>query len=140
MPEEIQRYRKKISGHMLDRIGLHVSVNSLSIDELNLGTKKHNENEPSLAIRERVIAARTIQYKRQECNNADLSVKQLEHYCPLGEAERELIGRAIETMGLSARAYHRIVKVAQTIADLSASPSIEDAHIGEALGLRNFDR
>jgi magnesium chelatase family protein len=138
--EQIQRYRKKISGPLLDRIDLHVPVNSLSIDELNLGTKKHNENEPSLAIRERVIAARTIQYKRQQCNNADLSVKQLEHYCPLGEAERELIGRAIETMGLSARAYHRIVKVAQTIADLSASPSIEHAHIGEALGLRNFDR
>ena len=138
--EQIQRYRKKISGPLLDRIDLHVPVNSLSIDELNLGTKKHNENEPSLSIRARVVAARAIQHKRQQCNNADLSVKQLEYYCPLGEAERELIGRAIETMGLSARAYHRIVKVAQTIADLSASPGIEHAHISEALGLRNFDR
>jgi magnesium chelatase family protein len=125
---------------LLDRIDLHVPVNSLSIDELNLGPKKQNDNEPSKAIRGRVIAARDIQHKRQYCNNADLSVKQLEQYCPLGESERALIGRAIETLGLSARAYHRIIKVAQTISDLSASPRIEQTHIAEALGLRNFDR
>jgi magnesium chelatase family protein len=138
--EQVQRYRKKISGPLLDRIDLHVPVNSLSIDELNLGPKKQNDNEPSKAIRGRVIAARDIQYKRQFCNNADLSVKQLEQYCPLGEPERALIGRAIETLGLSARAYHRIIKVAQTISDLSASPRIEQTHIAEALSLRNFDR
>ena len=138
--EQVQRYRKKISGPLLDRIDLHVPVNSLSIDELNLGVKEHSDNESSTTIRARVIAARAIQYQRQGCNNADLSVKQLEHYCPLDTVERELIGRAIETMGLSARAYHRIIKVSQTIADLSVSPRIEDTHIGEALGLRNFDR
>jgi magnesium chelatase family protein len=138
--EQIQRYRKKISGPLLDRIDLHVPVNSLSIDELNLGSIKKTENEPSIVIRARVIAAREIQYKRQQCKNAELSVKQLEHFCPLGESERELIGRAIETLGLSARAYHRIIKVAQTIADLSESPRIESDHLGEALGLRNFDR
>jgi len=138
--EQIQRYRKKISGPLLDRIDLHVPVNALSIDELNLGTKKHNDNEPSSAIRHRVINARAIQYTRQQCNNADLSVKQLEHHCPLGQVERELIGRAIETMGLSARAYHRIIKVSQTIADLSTSPRVEYEHIAEALSLRNFDR
>ncbi len=138
--EQVQRYRKKISGPLLDRIDLHVPVNALSIDELNQPAKKLQDNESSELIRLRVIAARKIQHERQGCNNANLSVKQLDKYCQLGELERELLGRAIETLGLSARAYHRIIKVAQTIADLSAAPSIEQAHIAEALSLRNFDR
>ncbi len=137
--EQVQRYRKKISGPLLDRIDLHVPVNSLSIDELNLPAKQQ-ANEPSELIRLRVMAARILQHKRQNCNNADLSVKQLSEYCSIGKPERELLGRAIETLGLSARAYHRIIKVAQTIADLAAAPSIDPSHIAEALSLRNFDR
>jgi len=138
--EQVQRYRKKISGPLLDRIDLHIPVNALSIDELNQPAKKQRDNEPSEQIRQRVIAARTIQHDRQGCNNADLPVKQLEQYCALGDCERELLGRAIETLGLSARAYHRIIKVAQTIADLVGAASIDQAHIAEALSLRNFDR
>lgn len=138
--EQIQRYRKKISGPLLDRIDIQVPVNSLSIDELTTAPKTNNKNESSLIIRKRVIAARELQYRRQQINNADLSVKQLEQYCPLGEPERELLGRAIETLGLSARGYHRIIKVAQTISDLCKASRIEQVHLAEALSLRNFDR
>ncbi len=138
--EQVQRYRKKISGPLLDRIDLHIPVNRLSVEELNGSVKETSDEESSAVIQKRVINARQKQYARQRNNNADLSVKDLETFCFLGRAERDLLQKAIEKLGLSARAYHRIIKVARTIADIADSQEIQSCHIAEALTFRNFDR
>jgi magnesium chelatase family protein len=140
--EQIRRYRQKISGPLLDRIDLHVAVNNLSISELRSPEMKssHTEQEDSVTIQQRVIKARKRQHQRQQCQNATLSVKNLEKHCALESDERILLHTAIEKLGLSARAYHRIIKVARTIADLDEKEVIESDHIAEALSFRNFDR
>ncbi len=137
--EQVQRYRKKISGPLLDRIDLHIPINRLSIEELSSENEKDKE-ESSLVIQKRVIKARKQQYTRQQVNNANLSVKDLDRFCFLGSLERGLLQKAIEKLGLSARAYHRIIKVARTIADISDNKEIQACHIAEALTFRNFDR
>jgi magnesium chelatase family protein len=130
---QIQRYRNKISGPLLDRIDLHVKV-----PELPKGTL-FNENlasEPSLHVRERVIQAQTLQRERQENLNHHLHGKRLEKYCPLDAGLRQLLDQAMDKFKLSARASHRVIKVARTIADLSNKPEIELPHLSEALSFR----
>lgn len=139
-PNQIQRYISKLSGPLLDRIDIHIEVPSVSVDELHSRAR----GEPSSAIRERVKQARTLQQKRfgEEGSfcNAHMSSSSLTAHCPMEERTRTLLRDGIERLGLSARAYDRIIKVARTIADLAGSDIIRDEHICEAIQYRTLDR
>ncbi|MDY6915339.1 MAG: YifB family Mg chelatase-like AAA ATPase [Candidatus Cloacimonadota bacterium] len=136
----IQRYRSKISGPLLDRIDIHVEVQAVEYDELSsLPT-----GEKSKYIRRRVNSARKLQLTRfsQEkiYSNSQMSSKQIRKYCKLDEEGKNLLKMAMEKMGLSARAYDRILKVSRTIADLDGSQDIKTNHISEAVQYRSLDR
>jgi len=135
-PEQIKRYRQKISGPLLDRIDLQVNVPANTQEVINPPSQS---GETSEVIKQRVSQARLYQQKRQGCLNGDLSSRQLTAYCALQDENRQLMSQAIDRLGLSARAYHRILKVARSIADLALSPDIEAAHLLEALNLRNMN-
>lgn len=140
-PGVVQKYLSKISGPLLDRIDLHVEVTPVSFSELN----KLQRSENSQAIRERVMSARQVQTVRYSTSegvycNAQMRSKDLRIYCGLDEAGNTLLKTAMERLGLSARAYDRILKVARTIADLDRSASIESSHISEAIQYRSLDR
>jgi magnesium chelatase family protein len=135
-PDQVARYRGKISGPLLDRIDLQIEVPAVPQLEL----VKAERGEPSEAIRERVDAAFTRQLTRQQKPNAKLEVKDIDRLCTPSESGEALLKNAISRMGLSARAYHRVLKVARTIADLAASQSIEAAHIAEAIQYRRMDK
>ena len=135
--EAIERYRARISGPLLDRIDLHVEVPRLPPAELRPDAP---QGEASVAIRVRVEAARAIQQRRAGCLNAQLSQAQTMDACRLQPADQALLERAVEALHLSARAMHRILRVARTIADLAGSPGIATAHLTEALGYRQAHR
>jgi magnesium chelatase family protein len=136
----VARYRGKISGPLLDRIDLHVEVPSVPVRELS----NRPAGETSEQIRGRVIAARNIQLRRfkdtSTRSNSQMSLKQIRMYCALDGDSRQLIERAIEKLGLSARAYTRILKVARTIADLEGDKTVTTVHLAEAIGYRTLDR
>lgn len=134
-PEQILRYKNKISGPLLDRIDMNIEVPALKPEELNAATA----NETSAQIRERVEAARARQQRRQHKPNAALGPLEIADYCQLSESGNHLLQAAMHKFGLSARAYHRILKVGRTIADLQASHTISDAHIAEALQYRRYE-
>jgi len=140
-PGVVQKYLNRISGPLLDRIDLHVEVTPVPFSELS----KQQTAEPSTSIRERVIAARkkqTLRYASLNgvyCN-AQMRVKELKSHCQLSDAGNTLLKNAMERLGLSARAYDRILKVGRTIADLESSESIEPQHIAEAIQYRSLDR
>lgn len=140
-PGIVQKYLTKISGPLLDRIDLHVEVTPVSFKELSA----ERISEKSEMVRERVIKARLIQQGRfseiedVHCN-AQMSSKMLRTYCNINEAGKQLLETAMEKLGLSARAYDRILKVARTIADLDASENIETSHLAEAIQYRSLDR
>ncbi|MFI3267258.1 MAG: YifB family Mg chelatase-like AAA ATPase [Rikenellaceae bacterium] len=138
---EIKRYQSKISGPMLDRIDIHVNVKPVAVTELSTMEK---DGESSLEIRTRVENARKIQnerFKNSEIHsNSMMNSRQVEKFCVLDENSKVLLHKAIDKLGLSARAYHRILKVSRTIADLSGSESITFAHISEAIQYRSLDR
>lgn len=132
---QIQRYRHRISGPLLDRIDMQ-----LEVPELPKGSLSHPlPNESSAVIRKRVIAARHRQLQRQAVLNARLCGKALQSYCALGKSEQSLLESACEKLKLSARSYHRIMKMARTIADLDDSNSILAPHLTEALSYRNLE-
>lgn len=135
-PGEIQRYRRRISGPLLDRIDLHIEVPAVSYEELSAKTP----GEPSAAIRQRVVAARKMQLERYReegiSKNADLTSPLVKKYCPLSPEAEKLLRQSFDKMDLSARAYYRILKVARTIADLAGSERLEFAHVTEALRYR----
>lgn len=137
---EMQRYMNKLSGPLLDRIDIHIEVQKV---EFSLLTDKR-KGETSLEIRDRVLKARVAQtnrYKELEINyNAQMGPKEIEKHCQLDDVSQNLIRVAMEKLGLSARAYDRILKVSRTIADLEQSESISSAHIGEAIQYRSLDR
>ena len=131
-PDQILRYRSRVSGPLLDRIDLHVEVPRQKFGRFPPG-------EASAAVRERVVAARAVQATRPSIN-ARLDVGDVRRYCALDGAGEKLLDTACERLQLSARAHQRIVKVARTIADLDGSDSITTAHLAEAVGLRQLDR
>lgn len=137
----VQKYLNKVSGPLMDRIDIHVEVVPVTHEEL-ASTKPVEKSEE---IRKRVIKARAIQnkrfaeYERIHCN-AQMSRKQVEQYCPIRTEGEKLLKTAMERLGLSARAYDRILKVARTIADLEESPEIEIEHLSEAINFRSLDR
>ncbi len=139
-PLQIQRYRSKVSGPLLDRIDIQVEVPALRYQEL----ASKDAGEPSTTVRQRVNAARTIQIdrfqKRSIHANAQMGTRDIKRHCVVGEAGEKLLEVAINKLGLSARAYTRILKVARTIADLEASENIQPSHISEAIQYRSLDR
>ena len=137
---QIQRYRSRISGPLLDRIDLHIEVPALSIDELRTG----QSGESSKDIRVRVEDARQVQNSRfigttSTCN-ARMQHRQIREYCAIDRDSGNLLQQAMEELSLSARAYDRILKVARTIADLSGEADISTAHLLEAIQYRSLDR
>ncbi len=137
----VQRYLNKISGPLLDRIDLHVEVTPVSFDQMTSVRK----SETSEQIRQRVIIAREIQTKRFETMpdifcNAMMPPQMVKNICQINEAGKTLLKRAMEKLGLSARAYDRILKVSRTIADLASSAEIKIEHLAEAIQYRSLDR
>ncbi|MCC5812948.1 MAG: YifB family Mg chelatase-like AAA ATPase [Ectothiorhodospiraceae bacterium] len=131
-PDQISRYRSKLSGPLLDRIDLKVEVPRISAEELQGSTA----GEGSACVRERVAGARQHRLSRSGVPAAGLGSRDLEACCALGEAEQRFLAGALEQLGLSARAYHRTLRVALTIADLAGENRVTVAHLSEALGLR----
>ena len=140
-PGVVQKYLNKISGPLLDRIDLHVEVTPVPFRELS----KIQKSENSASVRDRVIAARNIGEERFKDNpgtyaNAQMSSKLLRKHCVIDEAGSELLKNAMEKLGLSARAYDRILKVSRTIADLEGAENINNDHLSEAIQYRSLDR
>ncbi|MCA6078014.1 YifB family Mg chelatase-like AAA ATPase [Fulvivirga sedimenti] len=140
-PGNVQKYLNRVSGPLLDRIDMHVEVTPVSFDEMTSGRK----TESSTEIRSRVIAARNIQEARYEeldgvYANAMMPTASIKEYCEINQAGRALLKTAMDRLGLSARAYDRILKVSRTIADLAGSESIDIGHLAEAIQFRSLDR
>ncbi len=139
-PYEIHKYRSKISGPLLDRIDLHIPVEPVSFSDL---TEEYPAT-PSKVIRERVILARETQRRRFRdtpiAYNSAMSPKHIERFCPLDDSCLKILERAVLGLGMSARAYHRIIKVARTIADLEGESHIKPRHVAEAVNYRTLDR
>ena len=137
--KEVRRYHSRISGPLLDRIDIIVEVPALEYDEL----KRRKPAESSAEIKKRVNAAREIQRKRfgadGAMNNSRISPKGLREHCVLDEEGEALMHAAFDAMGLSARSYDRILRVARTIADLEGSVSIQSSHLAEAIQYRTYD-
>jgi magnesium chelatase family protein len=137
----IQKYMAKISGPLLDRIDIHIEVPAVKYKDLS----SQSNSENSDTIRERVVAARKKQINRFEnlkhiFNNADMGSKEVREFCILDEPSSNLLKMAMTKLGLSARAYDRILKVSRTIADLENSTEIQANHISEAIQYRSLDR
>jgi len=135
-PDQVARYRNKISGPLLDRIDIQIEVPALPHLELVKAAK----GESSQAIRQRVNIAYQKQLDRQGKPNTKLLPQEIDLHCKPGEAGEDLLKNAIQRMGLSARAYHRVLKLARTIADLAGSADIATAHIAEAIQYRKMDK
>jgi len=139
-PELIARYRGRISGPLLDRIDLQIEVPALGADAF-IGTADRAErSDTSAVVRERVAAAHERQSARQGRPNAWLQPREVERNCALDTRGTELLKAAFARLSLSARAYHRILKVARTIADLARADTISANHVAEAIGYRRMDR
>ncbi len=136
--EQIQRYFNKLSGPLLDRIDMQVEVSNLPSELLAM--QEYSMSESSEIVKKRVIASRELQLLRQGKSNADLTVPELPMHCQLEESSQRLLNQMVEKFNLSARVYHRILKVARTVADLAESPVILASHLSEALTYRCLDR
>ena len=139
-PGVVQKYLNRISGPLLDRIDIHIEVIPVPFEELSRKTQAENSRE----IRNRVVRCREIQQKRFEgmpiyCN-AQMDAKLIRKYCVLNDECQSILKTAMEKLGLSARAYDRIIKVSRTIADLAGTEHIEAEHLAEAIQYRSLDR
>ena len=132
----ITRYQKRISGPLMDRIDLHVDVPRVEYEKLTAETR----GEPSAVIRERVEAARARQAARvadlEIYTNAEMGPGEVRTFCPLDDTSSRLMRSAMAQMNLSARGFHRVLKIARTIADLAGEEAIHPAHLAEALQYR----
>ncbi len=135
--EQIERYLAKLSGPLLDRIDLHVEVSAPPPEMLSI--KVDNQAE-SIVVKERVVETRERQIKRQGKYNYELSGNELIEYCSISTESQTMLNQVIRKFNLSARAYHRILKVARTIADLEDAASISKVHLSEALLYRSLDK
>ncbi|MDH5186584.1 MAG: YifB family Mg chelatase-like AAA ATPase, partial [candidate division WOR-3 bacterium] len=143
-PNQIMKYRTKISGPLLDRIDIHIEVPALKYDEL----ARKEPGEPSATIRERVNKTRQVQLERFKAMkrkkpifcNGQMESKEIKKFCEISEECAKLLKTAIDRLGLSARAYDRIIKVSRTIADLEGVENIKPSHISEAIQYRSLDR
>ncbi|MDU4300619.1 MAG: YifB family Mg chelatase-like AAA ATPase, partial [Eikenella corrodens] len=131
-PESIARYRGKISGPLLDRIDLIIEVPALSAAELTQATP----GEPSAAVRERVLAARERQQRRQGKSNALLNVTELDELAAIEPEAKAALSAMLEKLSLSARSYHRILRIARTLADLAGSDTVNQRHVMQAVSFR----
>ncbi len=137
-PEQIRRYRTRISAPLLDRIDIHIDVPRVPKEQLL--QKSTQDVESSKDIQQRVVKAHTRQRKRQQKLNTNMHNKDIEQYCQLNEECENLMHNAYEQLRLSARGYHRTLKLARTIADLENSDIILAKHLSEAISYRNYDR
>jgi magnesium chelatase family protein len=135
-PERIAAYRDRVSGPLLDRIDLHVEVPRVASQEL----EHAHANEGSEAVAFRVASARALQLERQSCTNARLDGRTVAQGVRADAAAIALLGTAMRRLALSARAYHRVLRVSRTIADLAGSDSVRPEHVAEAVTLRQLDR
>jgi magnesium chelatase family protein len=135
-PEQVARYRRRVSGPLLDRIDIHIEVAAVPPEEI----AGRSEGEPSAKIRARVSAARERQLARQGKPNAQLTSREVGQYTMLDAEGELLLKRAISRLGLSARGYHRILKVARSIADLAGDARVLASHVAEAIQYRRIDK
>ena len=137
---QIQQYLGKVSQPFLDRLDICVEAPRIQYESLAMG----NKQESSAAIRDRVCAARQVQRLRYEgrriLTNSMLGVNELKEFCRLGRGEELLMRKAFVSLGLTARTYHKVLKVARTIADLDGSEGIREPHLKEAIGYRTMDK
>ncbi|HBE92854.1 MAG TPA: hypothetical protein DDW55_10115 [Gammaproteobacteria bacterium] len=133
--DQIERYRRKILGPLLDRIDIHVDVPRVPYAEL-----EGPPGETSVTVRKRVMKAHGRQHRRCKTLNSHLTNRQIEEYCTLKTTDRLLLRQAMDRLQLSARAYHRILKVARTIADLDGTLAVATCHLTEAINYRRLDR
>lgn len=135
--DQVRRYRSRLSGPLLDRIDLHVEVPKVSHHVL----RDTEMSDPTSAdVRQRVETARNRQLERAGKLNNAMSPREVEYYCPIDHKAAALLEQAVERLGLSARAYHRVIKVARTIADLAEAQIIEIPHVSESISYRQLDR
>jgi magnesium chelatase family protein len=135
-PDKVARYRSRISGPLVDRIDIHLEVPALPQEDL----MRQTEGEGSGAVRARVTAAHRIQTDRQSKTNSELAAREIDKWCTPDATGAGLLRQAIAKLNLSARAYHRVLKLARTIADLALSETIVSAHVAEAIQYRKLDR
>lgn len=137
---QIQKYQQKISGPILDRIDLHVELPAVEYQDLVSPTSEESSTE----VRKRVLGARAIQAKRfpgsDGKTNALMTVREVKTYCAVSDPGKKLLEGAMKELHLSARGYHKILKIARTIADLAASDALDEAHVAEAIQYRTLDR
>jgi magnesium chelatase family protein len=139
--EQIARYRNRLSGPLIDRIDIHVELMALPVDHLMGESLDAPEmSEASSAVALRVAAARDLQLRRQEKLNSRLTPSEVARFCRLTADSRALLATAIVRLGLSARAYHRVLRLARTCADLAAAPDLRTIDVAEAVNLRALDR
>jgi magnesium chelatase family protein len=135
-PSQVNRYRRKLSGPIMDRIDLHIEVPRLKFEKLS----SNYLSEQSVDIRKRVINARNHQIQRFSSlgirTNSEMETKHIRRFCQIGHQEKELLKNAIQKMRLSPRGYHRLLKVARTIADLTDKRNLNTSHIAEAIQYR----
>ncbi len=137
--EKVQRYRNRISGPLMDRIDMHIEVPRVAhLVQLSKQTDRIQEN--SETVKARVVMVREKQVQRAGKCNAQLSVSEIDRHCQLADADGDFLAQSIEKLNLSSRAYHRILKVARTIADMQGESKISLPHIAEAIGFRRLDR
>lgn len=137
-PDQIARYQRKISGPILNRIDLHLQVPAVEVDQLTAAPDVNAES--SAQVRERVSEVRQKQMARQGCLNSALSVAQLDEFVPLTIESQTFLKQGITRLGLSARSYHKILRIARTLADMANQSHVTSQHLAEALAYRSLER
>jgi len=132
--QQLSRYKNKLSAPLLDRIDIQIELPRLDKEELTKQTI--NQQETSATVRKRITKARELQINRQTCLNAQMTNKQIEAICILDSPSKQLLSHAIDKLKMSARSYHRILKLARTISDLAGKENIDEKSISEAIGYR----